>query len=356
MESLELFAGAGGLAIGTARAGFGHVAAIERDMACAETLRANGLPVMEADAAGVDYSPWAGTALVSGGPPCQPFSSAGKHLGRFDPRDMFPTLVRAVREVRPRLVLVENVKGLLRTAFSGYLEYVLLQLSRPGVAPGDKESPDEHMKRLRQSDAEYEVARGLLNAADFGVPQTRERVFILASKSGNDLGTPSPTHSRRSLLRSQWVTGEYWARHGIEPPEPPARLSKRIAEAKELGDDGLLPWRTVRDAISDIMYDSPARKAKSYKGHTGSDLDMPSKTLKAGVHGVPGGENMVRLPEGDRHYTVREAARVQGFPDSWSFPHSWTTGMRQIGNAVPPPLAEAVTKSLARATPPVSSD
>jgi len=344
MDSLELFAGAGGLAVGTSRAGFSALAAVERDAACVATLRANGLPAIESDAAAMSFLGWSGVGLVSGGPPCQPFSAAGRHKGMLDPRDMFPTLARAVRETRPELVLVENVKGLLRPAFSAYLGYVLAQLAKPSVAPRDGESIESHMQRLEARPAEYAVAHGVLNAADFGVPQSRERVFILASARHMPY-LPAPTHSLRALLRQQWVTGEYWERHGVpRPPEPPARLRKKISDAEE--PDGLMPWRTVRDAISDIMDSSPPRPAKSYKGHTGSGMDMPSKTLKAGVHGVPGGENMVRAAGGDRHYTVREAARVQGFPDSWAFPHSWTIGMRQIGNAVPPPLAEAVASSL----------
>jgi len=349
MTSLELFAGAGGLALGAARAGFRTVAAVERDPACAETLRANSLPVVEADASAVDFSQWTGVYLVSGGPPCQPWSGAGRHGGQSDARDMFPTLVRAVREARPWLALVENVKGLLRPKFGEYLRYILTQLSRPSVAPLDGEPVASHMSRLAESPPEYHVVHGLLNAADFGVPQARERVFILASRDGDTPRMPAPTHSLRALLRDQWGTdGPYWARHGLSPPGgQPAGMSGRIAAALAGGDDGLLPWRTVRDAISDIMSAAPPRPAKSYKGHTGSGLDMPSKTLKAGVHGVPGGENMVRAPDGDRHYTATEAARIQGFPDDWRFPHAWTTCMRQIGNAVPPPLAEAVTRPLA---------
>ena len=354
MTSLELFAGAGGLALGAARAGFRAVGAVERDPACAETLRANGLPAVEADASTVDFSRWAGTDIVSGGPPCQPWSGAGRHCGQSDARDMFPTLIRAVRETQPRLVLVENVKGLLRPKFGEYLRYILTQLSRPSVAPLDGESAASHMSRLSDSPPEYHVVHGLLNAADFGVPQARERVFILASRDGPALRMPTPTHSLRALLRDQWGTdGQYWARHGLPRPDcPPAEMSRRIAAALTADADGLFPWRTVRDAISDIIGDAPPRPAKMYKGHTGSCLDMPSKTLKAGVHGVPGGENMVRSPGGDRHYTAREAARMQGFPDHWAFPHAWTTAMRQIGNAVPPPLAEAVARSLAAPTPP----
>jgi DNA (cytosine-5)-methyltransferase 1 len=122
----------------------------------------------------------------------------------------------------------------------------------------------------------------------------------------------------------------------------------------------LKPWKTVRDAIADLPKPVPKRTAdepglthfsiagaRSYVGHTGSPLDEPAKTLKAGVHGVPGGENMLALPDGSvRYFTIRESARLQTFPDSFVFPNSWTESMRQIGNAVPVLLAESIARKL----------
>src|SRR5665213_2454336 len=134
MRSIELFAGAGGLGLGSSRAGFRTEAVIEWDRYCCDTLRENRdrgtepvahWPLFHGDVRDFDYSSIKGDLdLVSGGPPCQPFSLGGKHAGHLDPRDMFPQAVRAVRELRPRAFLIENVKGLTRSSFSSYFEYI----------------------------------------------------------------------------------------------------------------------------------------------------------------------------------------------------------------------------------------
>ncbi len=170
---------------------------------------------------------------------------------------------------------------------------------------------------------------------------------------------PTATHSLDALLRDQWVTGDYWERHSArKPKETPPRIRARVARLtqEELGTTE--PWRTLRDAIADLPKPRSDREhpevlnhrlqpgARVYPGHTGSALDLPSKTLKAGVHGVPGGENAVLLPTGEvRYLTVREAARVQTFPDRWHFRGAWSEAMRQLGNAVPKQLAETVARA-----------
>ena len=137
MRSVELFAGAGGLAIGMSRAGFDHAAVLEWNHDACETFRENqqrisqathAWPVYEGDVRKFDYSGLRDVMVVSGGPPCQPFSLGGKHKGSMDERDMFPEAVRAVREMRPKAFIFENVKGLMRESFSDYFEYILLQL------------------------------------------------------------------------------------------------------------------------------------------------------------------------------------------------------------------------------------
>ena len=309
--------------------------------------------------------------VVSGGPPCQPFSLGGKHRGYMDERDMFPEAVRAVRELQPQAFIFENVKGLMRETFTDYFEYIYLQLSSPGLVRRKGERWHEHRARLeknhtsRRKRAEYNVVYRLLNAADYGVPQKRERVFIVGLRS--DLGVewsfPEPTHSEDALLRAQWKTGEYWERHKLSKrnrPTPTNRLARRIERAaNELFGVDMEPWITVRDAISDLP--DPEKHpdngisnnnfnpgARSYKGHTGSPYDEPAKTLKAGDHGVPGGENMLARLDGTvRYFSVREAARLQTFPDEYKFYGSWTETMRQLGNAVPVLLAETVAISMA---------
>jgi DNA (cytosine-5)-methyltransferase 1 len=383
MKSIELFAGAGGLAIGGARAGFDHAAVIEWNHDACETIRRNQAggvepvahwPLFQGDAREFDYGGIGDEIhVISGGPPCQPFSLGGKHRGHKDTRDMFPEAVRAVRELRPYAFVFENVKGLLRQSFAQYFEYIYLQLTYPEMPRRQGEEWDDHLSRLekrhtsgrRRRDLTYRVVFRLLNAADYGVPQRRERVFIVGFRSdlGAEWSFPQATHSMDALLNEQWVTGTYWDRHGIPAssrPEPPKRYRKKI-ERMAQGD--LAPhghaWTTVRDALSDLpdpewSMDNgvPNHRfnpgARVYPGHTGSPLDEPSKTLKAGDHGVPGGENMLVRPNGQvRYFTVREAARLQTFPDEYMFQGSWTETMRQLGNAVPVELAHSVSQSVA---------
>jgi DNA (cytosine-5)-methyltransferase 1 len=382
MRSVELFAGAGGLAIGMSNAGFHHAAVVEWDHDACETFRENQRqhahfvdewPLHERDVQTFDYSNIKGHVMVvSGGPPCQPFSLGGKHRGYLDKRDMFPEAVRAVRELRPNAFIFENVRGLMRATFADYFEYVYLQLTHPSLKRRKSETWRQHRMRLeqhhtsRQARSEYNVVYRLFNAADYGVPQRRERVFLVGFRS--DLSVewsfPEPTHSEDALLRSQWVSEEYWKKHGIAKrsrPQPTARQTAR-AEKLRSGDifDRMSPWLTVRDAISDLPdpEKDPQNRvanhsfnpgARSYAGHTGSPLDEPAKTLKAGDHGVPGGENMLaRLDGSIRYFTVREAARLQTFPDEYLFSGAWTEAMRQLGNAVPVRLAEVVAHSVAQ--------
>jgi len=288
-----------------------------------------------------------------------------------DKRDMIPEFIRSLRELAPRSFIFENVKGLTRQAFRNYLSYIQLQMAYPDAQKKPRESWEGHLNRLedihtkgRHRGLHYNVVTRLLNAADFGVPQTRERVFIVGFRS--DLGTdwhfPEPTHSQDRLLHDQWVSGEYWERHALKRPKaPPARLQNRVARLSAVDTPRVEAWVTLREAIAGLPHPRPNREtggllnhrlqpgARSYVGHTGSLLDWPSKTLKAGVHGVPGGENMIAHANGSvRYLTVREAARVQTFPDSWRFLGSWSEAMRQLGNAAPMRLVSEVALSVAQ--------
>jgi DNA (cytosine-5)-methyltransferase 1 len=362
-------------------AGFHPAVVIEWNKDARDTLERNKRHIVPArhgwslfgeDVKKFDYGQVSDVMLVSGGPPCQPFSMGGKHKGQLDTRDMFPEAVRAVRELRPKAFIFENVKGLMRQTFTGYFEYIILQLTHPSFTRRVDESWQEHRIRLerhhtsKRDQPEYNVVFRLLNAANYGVPQRRERVFLVGFRS--DLGVewnfPDETHSEISLLRSQWVTGDYWERHKISTrkrPQLAGRLSSRVESLRACLDlsGGYRPWQTVRDAIGDLpdpmtgfassvpdhVFNPGAR---SYAGHTGSPLDEPAKTLKAGDHGVPGGENMLAHVDGSvRYFTVREAARLQTFPDSYTFCGAWTEAMRQLGNAVPVRLAEVVASSVA---------
>lgn len=379
MNSIELFAGAGGLGLGIEKAGFSHSVVVERDRDACATVRFNlgkqrnghsQWPLHETDIRYFDFSSFQNKVdLVSGGPPCQPFSIGGKHRGFNDSRDMFPEAARVVRTVQPRAFIFENVRGLLRRSFAKYFEYIILQLTYPEIAPGEAETWTEHLNRLERHHTKgqyrglhYRVAFRLVNAADYGVPQKRDRVVIVGFRSdiGEDWNFPTPTHSEDALFFSQWVGKDYWDEHRVAQKNCPL-ITKQIAERAMRMEEpkSVQRWQTVRDAIADLPKPSTGKKesvtnhrfqagARVYPGHTGSLLDAPAKTLKAGDHGVPGGENMLALPDGSvRYFTVRESARLQTFPDWFSFPCSWTESMRQIGNAVPVRLSEAIANSVA---------
>lgn len=365
MRSVELFSGCGGLALGLARAGFKHEMMVEWNEDAFATVIHNRTrriqhvrhwPIEKCDVREIDWRRFNGRLdLCAGGPPCQPFSIGGKHHGNDDARDMWPEAIRAVRETQPRAFMFENVRGLTRTAFADYLRWIVAHLERPHVVRRDGESHLEHLQRLKAARANYNVIVVHVNAADFGAPQKRHRVIIAGVRRDLriSLMPPAMTHSRDRLLWDQWVTGNYWKRHGIATPDDSAiapsdtSLVYRLRTQKIMPNG--LPWVTVRDAIAGLGEPNGERNhvfqggARIYPGHTGSPLDQPAKALKAGDHGVPGGENMMIHDDGSvRYFTTREAARLQGLPDTYLFPRSWTESMRQIGNAVPAQLSEAM--------------
>lgn len=380
LRSIELFTGAGGLALGVTRAGFTHELLVEIDKHALATLGRNRthLPevrdwpvVVPADVSEVDYAPYEGKIdLLAAGTPCQPFSLGGKHQGDLDDRNMFPQVFRATREVRPLAVLVENVRGLTRTAVQPYFDYILHQLMLPERQPIDGEDWRAHDARLVEAieagvaptgELSYEVDHQVLNAADFGVPQRRQRIFIVAFRSDLNITPTSSlrTHSRDALLHAQYVDGTYWQEHDLPPQPIPPALANRVERLAQGAPPPESRWRTVRDALAGLPEPLDLQEhgsfhnhvgnpgARAYVGHTGSPMDEPAKTLKAGVHGVPGGENMLRRSDGTvRYFTPREAARLQTFPDEYRFSGPWSEVMRQLGNAVPVEMARYLSKSI----------
>ncbi|MGO9005302.1 MAG: DNA cytosine methyltransferase [Beijerinckiaceae bacterium] len=366
--------------MGLHHAGFQPLNVIEWDRYCCDTIRENKARGVDAvkrwkltagDVRDVDFSLYDGKVqLVSGGPPCQPFSLGGKHRAHKDARDMFPEAIRAVRQARPRAFIFENVKGLTRAGFRNYFEYIRLQMEHPEIERGSDEAWADHHARLEKhytsgsrSGLCYRVVTQVVNAADFGVPQRRERVFFVGFRDDVNVSWAFPlaTHSQEALLWDQ-VRGDYWERHGVSKRHRrmPAAIVDRVRRMRTTPN--ALAWQTVRDAlrgIPDPETDPTAAAeflnhrfqpgARSYYGHTGSPLDEPAKTLKAGVHGVPGGENMLLRPNGSvRYFSVRESARLQTFPDDFLFHGSWSEAMRQLGNAVPVALARVVGEDVAR--------
>jgi DNA (cytosine-5)-methyltransferase 1 len=366
--------------MGVHLAGFKPEAVVEWDKWACDTIEENqGLgnplvadwPLYRGDVREFDFASIEGELdLLAGGPPCQPFSMGGKHSAYLDKRDMFPPTIDAIRTLKPRAFIIENVKGLARQNFADYLNYILYQLEYPDLTMKRGETWQKHRARLERARTSprgvkptYTVVSQVLNAANHGIPQKRERIFIVGFRSDIDAdwNFPIATHSLDALYYDQWVSGDYWDRHMVakkDRAEYPSRSKRRIERlASEPPTDR--PWSTVRDALRGLPSPrSPKAKrivdhkyqggARAYPGHTGSPIDLPAKTLKAGVHGVPGGENMIRNNDGSiRYFTIRESARLQTFPDNYRFHGSWTEVMRQLGNAVPVELGRKIASSVA---------
>ncbi len=377
MRSVDLFTGCGGLALGLANAGFKHEMVVEYDLESVKTLHENKRRkvkhvrhwgVAQDDTRNLSFRGLQGVHLMSGGPPCQPFSIGGKHLGPLDARNMWPEAIRAIDEMRPKAFILENVRGLLRPAFSDYLEYISLRLAyidqRANTADGWQCHLDrlrKHRKNPKSAEASYRILVQAVNAADYGAPQKRHRAIVIgiASDFGDDWEFPRPTHSQEALAWSKHVVGDYWTRFNVRRIRKLASKSEEFALRRVLASGkkpAELPWRTVRDAIHDLP--PPTKResiaghwqhpgARTYPKHTGSCLDEPAKALKAGDHGVPGGENMLVNRLGNvRYFTVREMARLQGFPDDFVVTGSWKAATRQLGNAVPTSVGEYIGKAI----------
>lgn len=239
--SLELFTGGGGLALAMHESGFHHALVNEYDHRACETLRMNNAqdlpedgdppkkrwPLIEGDVHELDFTPWDGKVdVLGGGVPCQPWSLGGVHRGREDKRNLWPEFARAARETRPKALLAENVRGLLRPDFRAYWAYTLDTLRAPHEERLPGEDWEDHARRLAKllaadgvpADERYDVDYLPVNAADYGVPQVRKRVLVVGLR--RDLGAkwtwPAPTHSDRALREAQ-EDGSYWAEHRLEP-------------------------------------------------------------------------------------------------------------------------------------------
>lgn len=371
------------MALGLHQAGFEHASLVEWDSKACETLRRNAPGRWDHDAIWdgdvrawlTDPSPASvgDIDLVAGGPPCQPFSLGGLHNGDVDERNMFPAALDVVRAFQPKAVIFENVPGLTRPSFKPYFDYVVAQLREPTLTMRRSEDWRAHAARLNgprrgHRSLSYRVQEPrILNAADFGVPQARRRVFMVAVREDLNLEWDwdafDSTHSQKALVYDKWVEPVYWEEHGLDVPARPEQIDdETVQRLKLLGRPDKVRWRTVRDMLREptplpvpvdgkphatVLNHVGIPGARSYPGHTGSHIDVPAKTIKAGVHGVCGGEAMIRFQDDSlRYLTVRESARVQGFPDDYELVGARSTAMRHIGNAVAVGVARRVGSDL----------
>lgn len=380
MRSIEIFSGAGGMALGISKAGFKTALLVDKDKTSITTLKKNKkllnakreTKIIHDDVSAIEYADMKGKiSLLAGGPPCQPFSIGGKRKGSDDVRDMFPELARIIHCVQPEAFLIENVRGLKGEKFKNYLEYLRLLLTFPFLTQTTQKDWRLHLREMQNyqnshslESTEYKVNIQSVNAADYGVPQNRERIFIVGVRKDINMhwSFPEPTHSLEALLIDKFINKSYWERNEVslksrESATP--TITRKLLKISEEKIHTRRPWVTVREGISGLP--DPRKKysleeykdhefrdgARIYPGHTGSYIDLPAKTIKAGVNGVPGGENMIRFEDGNvRYFTSRELARIQSFPDTYQFEGSWTQKTRQIGNAVPPTLAYVISKSI----------
>ncbi|WP_232840606.1 DNA (cytosine-5-)-methyltransferase [Streptomyces sp. Go-475] len=312
LAALSLFSGGGGLDLGIERAGFAHTASFEIMAEAGDTLRkardtwAVYSGEKDGDVRGVSFKQWRGDVnLVHGGPPCQPFSNAGRQKGHLDERDMWPEFVRAVKEIRPAAFIGENVPALASPKFSEYVaDRIIAPLS-----------------------GSYHIQKVILQASDFGVPQVRRRVFFVGfrtKKMSNAWKAPEPTH--------------YWGDASITGGARCMGLREALG-LPDIGIDDLSP--TIRSSLTGPR-------------HTTSILNSVAaqrkfESLQIWPNGVAADRASARAfvaKNGHFRLSVPDVALIQGFPEDWPFVGATYMALGQIGNAVPPPLAYAVASSV----------
>lgn len=324
LTAIDLFAGAGGLSLGLQMAGIDVIAAIESDVHCVSTLALH-LPyasIYDDDIRSLDLSVYRQKIdLVVGGPPCQPFSSGGMRASTADARDMMPSFLRAISEIKPQAFLLENVRGLIVGQRSTYFNQLIAEFQNLG----------------------YQTTWDILNAADYGIPQKRLRLFVVGIKNENFI-FPTPTHGDNRIL--------------------PYVSVKDTLPKERLGEPNTAK---VTYAKNPDLRPSPYHGQLFNGGGRPIKLDEPSPTILASAGGnkthfiddfnlvppyhhhlINGGTPKVGVLSGARRLTVEESALIQTFPKDAIFVGPRTSQYAQIGNAVPPRLAKILGECLTR--------
>ncbi|MBR3587430.1 MAG: DNA cytosine methyltransferase [Oscillospiraceae bacterium] len=347
-DTISLFSGAMGLDIGLRQAGLNIVIGQDFEPACVETMRANGHNVLGGDIRNIHPQQMLDISglrreepfLICGGPPCQPFSTAGKRLGINDPRgSLFMDFIRMIDYIRPRFFVMENVKGIM----SSPLKHV------PGEER-DESDPEQRYGTVLEvilgefGKLGYKTVYGLLDAVNYGVPQFRERFVLIGSRDHEDIFLPVPTHFQKHQNPDyRWRTvGETIRDLEDEPGECGTITPERIRYLRMVPEGG--NWRDLpADMIPEAMggaYESGGGKVGFYRRLSYS---QPSPTITT----APAQKaTMLCHPTKDRPLSVREYARLQQFPDDWIFTGSTAAKYKQIGNAVPIGLGRAIGQAV----------
>ena len=371
LRFIDLFAGAGGMTIGLKAAGHEHLLGVEWDERAASTYRCAGLHGVHGDVRSdevferiVEACEGRPLDLLVGGPPCQAFSSAGKRKGAYDDRNGWPWFMSIVLKLRarglgPTWIICENVRGML-----SHRKKVHQGLPRGSMAEDPLTCPRCYWDAVLVPgfcELFDWVDWWELDAADYGVPQRRHRIFLVSGPQAAPV--PEPTHSQAALVRAKWSTGEYWEEMDLDPLGVPSSQEERVL--KSLGpDDGKKPWKTVRQAIGMCPGNPLSVDAQTFTvigggsnphgpglGHERNFrnlTDEPSVTMAAVQVGNRG--PWIDEDQERRRLTPEECAALQDFPVDWPFQGPQTSKYRQVGNAVPPGLAEAIGRSFSGMT------
>lgn len=347
-DVISLFSGAMGLDIGLSKAGLNVVIGQDFDQACVDTMIANGHKVLGGDIREIEPQKLLDLTglhrgepfMICGGPPCQPFSTAGKRLGINDPRgSLFMDFIRMIDYIRPRFFVMENVKGIM----SAPLKHV-------PIAERDKNDPDQKLGTVLDvilsefRKLGYKTVYGLLDAVNYGVPQFRERFVLIGSRDQEDIFLPLPTHFQvHQKPEYRWKTvGEAIKDLESDSCECATLSEDRMKYLKMVPEGG--NWRDLPSNVVSIAmggaYTSGGGKVGFYRRLSYS---QPSPTV---VTSPVQKATMMCHPTKHRPLSVKEYARIQQFPDDWIFVGNTAAKYRQIGNAVPVGLAEAIGQAV----------